>query len=399
MTNVQRLFLQCMARGICGGHVDWEQITPEDWRQLLALAQEQHVLPMVVEAAYPSAAFRALPGEFQTAARQQVRQMVFAQAQKNGALFEVLSGLAEAGVPVVVMKGAVCRSLYPIPEARSSADEDLLAGPGEFEAAAALLKGRGCSCTQKSDHESEFVTPEGLYIELHRLPFPGDSFPMQGANVHFETVFDGKYALEVPGGRIPAMPPHEHMLYLILHAFKHLIYRGFGLRQMCDILLWGEGYAAEIDWGRLEEQCAALRAWDFARAVFALGRNHLGVELPVDTAGMEEQGELLLEDVFAGGIFGGETLSRKHSAGITLNAVQAGQRGKKSSLLHTLFPARKALAGRYPWLEERPFLLPAAWMLRLLGYAAEQSREDSAAESLRIGRERTELLRKLNVID
>ena len=114
---------------------------------------------------------------------------------------------------------------------------------------------------------------------------------------------------------------------------------------------------------------------------------------------MEEQVAILLEDVFSGGVFGGESLSRKHSANITLNAVEAEQEGKKPSVLSAIFPGRKSMEGRYPWLKNHPGLLPLAWGKRIAGYAAQPKDEDNdPAQSLRIGRERVELLRKLNVI-
>ena len=47
--------------------------------------------------------------------------------------------------------------------------------------------------------------------------------------------------LLIPDGEIDgllAMPPHEHLLYLLLHAYKHFVRSGIGLRQFCNIGLW-----------------------------------------------------------------------------------------------------------------------------------------------------------------
>ena len=403
MTQTQLLFLQAAKAALRGKRVDWPQMEQEQWQALMELAYEQHMTPMLVEAVYTSAAFRMLPEDTKWQARKQARQQVFAQTRKDRVLYELLEAMEKAQVPILVMKGAVCRSLYHLPEARPSSDEDLLVPPEHFDRAVEVLRKRGFSTASEEisseAYEVGFFSPEGMHIELHRLPLD-PNLPLLGeANDCFAGVCEAKYTIKIRGGILPAMPPHEHMLFLLLHAFKHLLHTGVGLRQMCDILLWGERYATEIDWEKLKEQCTALRAWDFVRSVFAIGREHLGVTLPVEPGDMAGEVEVLLEDVFSGGVFGGESLSRKHSANITLNAVEAEQEGKKPSVLSAIFPGRKNMEGRYPWLSKHPGLLPLAWGKRLASYAAQPKDENNdPVQSLNIGRERVELLRKLNVI-
>ena len=70
-------------------------------------------------------------------------------------------------------------------------------------------------------------------------------------------------------------------------------------------------------------------------------------------------------------------------------------------LRKALLPSAKKLSGRYPWLEKRPWLLPAAWAARIGTYLKTRGKygEQSPAASLRIGKERVELLRAYGVID
>lgn len=404
MTTIQLQFLEAMRQAVRGKHVDWPQITPEDWQELLQLSEAQRMLPMLVEAAYPSAAFRTLPEEVKWQARKQARQQVFDQTRKEKTMFALLAAFEKANVPVLVVKGAVCRRLYPLPEARLSSDEDLLVAPEYFDTAVDLLRELGYQSTVEEfapdAHEVTFVSQDGLHVELHRRLFSGEIALLETANAYFDGVHAEGMQIRTRGGMLPAMGAHAHMLFLLCHAFKHLIYRGIGLRQMCDIVLWGEKYADEIDWKKLEEQCVALRAWGFARTVFAVGQTHLGIPLPVDCSGMEEQMDALLEDAFAGGVFGGESLSRKHSAEMTRGAVEQEKRKKIPAMFSALFPKKKNLEGRYHWLEKYPFLLPVAWGDRLAGYAAERKGvENDPMDSIRIGKERIELLRTLNVIE
>jgi hypothetical protein len=88
---------------------------------------------------------------------------------------------------------------------------------------------------------------------------------------------------------------------------------------------------------------------------------------------------------------------------MTLNAVSADKKGKKSkgNLLKTVFPPAKSLEIRYPYLRRAPILLPVAWVSRILGYAKETISEpdSAAAEVIRTGSQRIELLRHYDIID
>ncbi|MGM9676909.1 MAG: hypothetical protein ACI3XW_04795, partial [Butyricicoccus sp.] len=110
----------------------------------------------------------------------------------------------------------------------------------------------------------------------------------------------------------------------------------------------------------------------------------------------------MLEDLLDSGVYGSSNRSRLHSSTITLNAVSAQKKGRKSGnhILKTVFPSARALSGRYRYLEKKPFLLPVAWADRILHYRKEtaKSRDNNAAESIRIGNQRIELMKLYGVI-
>ena len=219
MTQTQQLFLQGTEAALRGKHVDWPHMEQEQWQELVELAQGQHMLPMLVEAAYSSAAFRMLPEEVKWQARKQTRQQVFVQTQKDRTLHELLKAMKKAKVPVLVMKGAVCRNLYPLPEARPSSDEDLLVPPEQFDRAVEVLQKLGLQSAAEEistdAYEVAFFSPEGMHIELHRLPLDPALPLLGGANVPFAGVHERVCEIQTRGGTLPAMPPHEHMLFLL----------------------------------------------------------------------------------------------------------------------------------------------------------------------------------------
>ena len=59
------------------------------------------------------------------------------------------------------------------------------------------------------------------------------------------------------------------------------------------------------------------------------------------------------------------------------------------------------LAGRYPYLKEKPYLLPLAWVNRILKYGKETaggSADNNAAQSIKIGNGRVALLKEYGII-
>ena len=110
----------------------------------------------------------------------------------------------------------------------------------------------------------------------------------------------------------------------------------------------------------------------------------------------------MLMDLLDSGIYGNANMSRKHSSNMTLDAVAADKSGKKISntVWKSLFPSAKKLEGRYPYLKKYPILLPVAWIDRILKYRKETAvvGGNDAAESVKIGNQRIELLKKYGII-
>ena len=177
---------------------------------------------------------------------------------------------------------------------------------------------------------------------------------------------------------------------------------GIGLRQFCDIGLWAREYHAEIDWQRLYDQCASVHAATFAAAAFRIARDYLGIDFDLPTpwdGGIDV--EPLLHDSLCGGVYGSNDLTRLHSSTVTLNAVKASRTGEKSSVLSTVFPNREYLERRYPYLKKRPYLLPVAWVQRIAHYASEKQSgtDNSASGSIKLGKERIELMKRYGIMD
>lgn len=398
LTTTETQFLHIAKAAISGGDLPAEKV---DWPAIFTLANQQKLLPILFEAA------RKTPAAAENAAlfavtKQQVIGQVLNQTVRSAEFADLYHKLRTAGLHPIVVKGQLCSRLYPQTDHRISADDDLLIPDGEFMACHEQLLTNGLTTDTPADElasaDEVSYTKKGspLYIELHRHLFDSAEDSHDELN-HF---FADLNPVETDG--LLAMPPHEHLLYLLLHAYKHFVRSGIGLRQFCDIGLWARAYHAEIDWQRLHEQCGSVHAATFAAAAFHIAGDYLGIEfdLPAPWDGSIDV-EPLLHDSLCGGVYGSNDLTRLHSSTVTLNAVKASRTGEKSSVLSTVFPKREYLERRYPYLKKRPYLLPVAWMQRIAHYASEKQSgtDNSASGSIKLGKERIELMKRYGIMD
>ena len=398
LTTTETQFLHIAKAAISGGDLPAEKV---DWPAIFTLANQQKLLPILFEAA------RATPAAGENAAlfavtKQQVIRQVLNQTVRSAEFADLYHKLRAAGLHPIVVKGQLCSRLYPLKDHRISADDDLLIPDGEFMACHEQLLTNGLTTDTPTDElataDEVSYTKDGspLYIELHRHLFDSAEDAHDELN-HFFTDIN---PVEMDG--FLAMPPHEHLLYLILHAYKHFVRSGIGARQFCDIGLWAREYHAEIDWRRLHDQCVSVHAATFAAAAFRIARDYLGIDfdLPMPRDASIDV-EPLLHDTLCGGVYGSNDLTRLHSSTVTLNAVKASRTGEKSSVLRTVFPKREYLERRYPYLKKRPYLLPVAWAQRIAHYASEkQSNPDnSASGSIKLAKERIELMKQYDIMD
>ena len=398
LTTTETQFLHIAKTAISGGDLPAEKV---DWPVIFTLANQQKLLPILFEAVRKTPAAEENATLF-AVTKQQVIGQVLNQTVRSAEFTELYQKLRSASLHPVVVKGLLCSRLYPLKDHRISADDDLYIPDAKFMACHEQLLANGLTTDTPTDElataDEVSYTKKGspLYIELHRHLFDSSEDAHDELN-HF---FVDLNPVEIDG--FLAMPPHEHLLYLILHAYKHFVRSGIGLRQFCDIGLWAREYHDVIDWQRLHDQYASVHAATFAAAAFRIARTYLGIDfdLPAPWSNSIDV-ESLLHDTLCGGVYGSNDYTRLHSSTVTLNAVKANRTGEKSSVLSTVFPKREYLERRYPYLKKRPYLLPVAWVQRIAHYASEKQSDvdNSASGSIKLAKERIELMKQYGIME
>jgi len=390
-----------------------EELLLEDWQKLFDMASIHNVLPMFYEAVYASPSLQQANVPFVVMAKRQVMQQVMLQTRRTSEFLDLNKKLHAAGVKPLVVKGIICRNLYPQPDHRQSGDEDVLVPADQFETCHMVMTEFGMQTAEdESNLLGAYEVPyrkmgSPLYIELHKHLFPPESDAYGDMNRFFEGVFDRAIVEDIQGVPVCTMGYTDHLFYLICHAFKHFLHSGFGIRQVCDIIMFANKYGTQIDWTQVLNKCKEINADKFAAALFQIGSKYLTFDpeqaaYPLTWRNIKVDELPMLEDLLSSGIYGDANMSRKHSSNITLDAVAAQKQGRKAkgSMLSSVFPSVSQLESRYPYLRKHPYLLPVAWCSRLWKYFREtkRSHDNSAAEALKIGNERINLMKEYGIL-
>ncbi len=406
--TVSEALLNCISAALDGRECALT-LAPDDWTALLRLAGEQKLLPLVYAAVRGTPGFAAVPEAVRAAARRQTMREAAAQTVHTEAFLRLYQALRAEGLAPVVVKGIVCRALYPQPELRPSSDEDLYLTAAEMPRFHAVLLRAGFVLTEperdyRSAHEARYVHPDtGLVVEGHWALFPTEYAVYAALNVQLPDLMQRAQDWETGGVTLRVPDVCDHLIFLLLHAFKHFISSGVGVRQLCDIALWMRRFGAQIDWQRVRAALRATHSEGFAAAIIDAGVHWFGLEraaahIPPDWETLESAA--LLADALSGGVYGSADSTRRHSCTITIHAADRAHRGGtgRASLCAALFPGREVMAGWYPYVARCPALLPAAWAQRIWRYLRTRGKHTGAQDSLRVGAQRVELLRQYRVL-
>ena len=107
--------------------------------------------------------------------------------------------------------------------------------------------------------------------------------------------------------------------------------------------------------------------------------------------------EALLIDILDAGSFGKSSAGRIHSANITLYAAETGmEKHTAGGIWKSLVPEASYMKNKYPYAARYPFLLPAAYVERILKWLGQG--EKGQKLSIEVGAGRVELLKKYDMI-
>ncbi len=226
---------------------DGEKVLPSmsggelDWGKFYQMAAKHGVLPLLYDALE---ADERVPRGIRDLASQAAERAV---QQSYRILFlcrYLIAGLEREGIQAVVLKGVGTASFYPVPELRKSGDVDLLlTDRRQLKRAEAVLKESGLTLSREQHglHHVVYETEDSIEIEVHTML--AEPFDDNWINKYLDDKpMDCRESIvraDCMGVELPILGDGYHAYELLLHMVQHFLYAGFGLKLLCDwVVFW-----------------------------------------------------------------------------------------------------------------------------------------------------------------
>lgn len=423
MTQEFRQMLQLAAIGATEHSIEVD-CTDIDWKKVIAVAKKQKV-DCYVAYALKNNKDLPCPAEIRDPLIKEARSLVFSNALHRSAIIKLMEEMEAAGIHAVLLKGYAICDCYALPESRTSSDADIWVDPKDEDRACEFMRKQGFTVDPrwKNGHHAVCHHPALGCVELHVILYDEiveDVWfgKMDGS----EYVRDSHMLIESEDGKYYTLGYTDHFIFLALHMIKHFILSGLTLQMMLDVALYFKKHAEKIDTDRVWNTISSLHYDKLFNCILWAMVQYCGfskTDFPGICSEASEQVETILDDLEEGGWMGyadkaaREDGWKEYNRQILMKNKSKLQywlymlRWNMGLYMKALFPTKQALAVRYPYILKHPFLLPYAWLHRLIFRGSKAVKNGALTNYIvsdeqhtsSTGKERIKMFQNLNMLD
>lgn len=385
MNNAQKQFVDILSAGIRGKSAD-KVYDNVEWDEVIDLADKHKVEGIIYLALRKSKLIYNIGEEKISLLKQKAAITGITQSRHISGLSTVLNKINERNIPVIVLKGLVVREFYPQPDQRSMNDADILVHEGDVEKVKQLLIDMGYVYLEdhKASHHIALVHHKYPFIELHWNLFKRDGFSNELE--HYERLI-WKRAIKVNVGEaeVLSLSYEDLALHLCMHMAAHLVATGFGVRQLCDLVLLVEHKGDEIDWNSFIMKARMYGFEKFGKIIFLLCNKLFNMEAPkeinIKVVNNKKYVSALLDEIFEAGVHGKKEMANQFATQVAFNFEEKDSNatlGAINRYFRFIFPKIDDMSDKYSYAKKVKILAPIAWIHHLFAgvFASEYSFKD-----------------------
>ena len=373
-----------------------------NWELLFKTAAYNNVLPFVYNQIYKHAERFSVDQRYISYLKNIVIHNSSVQIQMNMRLNEMIDVFDAEKIGYYILKGIVLADLYPNPEYRYSCDIDVHINEAQLNNVMEILKSIGYTQSEfaEGNYEYKFFSPDNFMVELHTQLF--EAFYDKHIDVIKNINIDEKEKLtqrNISGREIMTLKQNEFLIYMLCHIVVHFISTGINIRHLMDVSIYVNRYINDLDFDYIMEVINRFDVADFVMNIFYICSSRLGMtETPFNLNEGNNITEDLLTDITEGTLNYDPSKSQTENNYGNLVISMLYYKRNRKILSDIFFPGAKTLAKDYRYLEKYKFLLPFAWLCRIVSYPFRMRKNKNLLINIKEGDDRRKLLKKLNLL-
>lgn len=336
--DVTKALINVINAGINGK----ELLACEDWGAVFKMAKK-HSLGSLFYLAIKDD--KSMPEEIIADAKKHFSAQTAQQIMQEYSESKLFEEFSVRGIKYMPLKGHFIKKLYPYPEMRTSCDIDVFYDKGKRDVVLEILSNLGFTLVSTSEYDDHW-SKDVVTIETH--------FNLASNEDNLQKYYSDIWQrLKTDDGKEFYFTDEDFYIYLMVHAAKHFLSDGFGIRTVLDFYLFKKN--KNLDQNYLEKEFEKLGLNKFVKSFVHLSEVWFGDETAT------EETDILCDYVVGARVYGTENrgvimrnISKSGSASAT----------KRAFIFRRIFPPFKEMSERYKVLKKCVILLPFMWIIR-----------------------------------
>ncbi|MGN9161727.1 nucleotidyltransferase domain-containing protein [Clostridium sulfidigenes] len=373
MDNTQSQFIELLSHSI-RGKTTYRLSNNVNWDKILTIAQLHKVEGII----YSSLSKKDMISQLDCEVLKKLQISVFHTGTKQLRniynLAKIFSRFDDEEIPVIVLKGLVVRNFYPHPEQRDMNDADILVHKEDLEKVKCILLEMGYSQLEDhvASHHIVFYHYSFPIIEVHWHIVKRDGFSSD-INKFEEDIWNNSIKVNVGDSEVRSLCYEDLALHLCMHMASHLAANGFGLRQLCDLVLLVENKGNEISWISFLDKSREYGFDKFNIIIFLLCNRLFHMKVPNELINIKLDQEkyinLLIDEILKGGVYGKKDVLNSFSNQIAFNYECKDNNATLGAIkryIRFMFPRVEYMSDKYNYAKRYRILIPIALVHHLI---------------------------------
>lgn len=213
----------------------------------------------------------------------------------------IIDKIYKNNIDIIVFKGIIMQQYYPINLMRTMGDLDFIIKEKDYANIKEILEQFNFIIIKQDPQHITFKNSQNISIEVHFKLI--DNKKMNNKFKVFENFWEKTRIINIEGIQIRTLNTEETLAYLLLHLLNHKYGAGFGLRQLCDLVVFLEKEKISIN--TLKKIADKIHVVNFTEVILQICNDLLDYRYNYDnTKIVQKYKYLMIKDIISGGVHG-----------------------------------------------------------------------------------------------